>query len=338
MFIKKYFIFFLLFILSNISLFPQPFDGKGDGTKDDPFQIWTKEHLLELYDSSYSDYLKGPSLYWHRYKHFRLMLDIYDVSDRINYVGFSEARFYGSGKKINAARVSPYFFSVLFSTLSYNSAVDSLILNGYMGNDDDLGLARITNVNEGIPYGAPPNSLPGIISYCINNVAVANIDAVLYTYGVAGIAYSNKGIISHCINNGSVTGVDRVAGIASANTNIITNCINTGKIIATNSGSGPNETEGVGGIVAFNMYNIFNCINLGIIEGVNNVGGILGMSSISNTSPIISNCLNLGYVSGKKYVGGILGIDHGIATISNCLNVGVVEGEEDVGSIVGKEE
>ena len=51
---KNYEIFFVfsLLLISNILLFSQP-SFPGEGTADNPYQLWTKEHLEELSDSLY---------------------------------------------------------------------------------------------------------------------------------------------------------------------------------------------------------------------------------------------------------------------------------------------
>ena len=333
---KKYFVFFLLLInFFNVLLFAQnpPFNGNGDGTVGNPFQLWTKDHLIELYDSSYSDRFKGVSLYWHLYKHFRFMQDIEDVSQGIGYISFRDAHFYGNWKKLtaNTANMETALLGLT------NSTLDSLIVDGHI----KYSLASLAS-----RYAMPPLP-PPIVSHCINNATVTTDSAFLayewHHYPAAGIANSNSGIISHCINNGSVSGVDRIGGVAAGNNGEIISCINTGKITASNSGTNtnivgqPTPNNGVGGIAATTnntALGILNSINIGSVEGQGFVGGIMGC--IIGAS--IVNSINSGYIKGERAVGGIVGYMFNFdVNISNCLNTGVIEGDEDVGAIVGKE-
>ncbi|MCL2040053.1 MAG: hypothetical protein FWG85_06460 [Bacteroidetes bacterium] len=324
---KKYFM--LLFVYSNILLFAQnsPFDGNGDGSIGNPYQLWTKAHLEELADSINNSWVPNFST-WHFDKHFKLMDDINDpLTESIGKYAF-RGHFHGQGKKITLAINCDYYTNqsyALFNGLD-NGNIDSLILDGYV----NYGLAGITT--SVARYSE--------ISYCVNNVTI------IQNVGKAGgIAYSNSGTIINCINNGDITGVNIVGGIVGDNEGTIINCINTGNVTATNSGSNTNlvgemtPNNGVGGIVGcVSNYcqGISNCINIGTIKGQDVVGGING--GLNRTS--ITNCINAGYVAGWAGVGGIGGVIfnfYGMSGISNSVNVGVVEGEEDIGSIVGKE-
>ncbi|MCL2040186.1 MAG: hypothetical protein FWG85_07130 [Bacteroidetes bacterium] len=340
---KKYFIF--LFVFSNTLLFAQnpPFNGIGDGSIGNPYQIWTKAHIDELSDSVYNS---GYPVYstWHFNKHFRLMTNIIEpLTKSIGELeSFRSSHFHGGGHKINVAIISsstpPYSAPSLFSSLYMDATLDSLIVDGYILD----GMAGITtSMTSGL-------NLICSISYCINNVTIVQNGEINPITGklegpAGGIVYMNSGgTISHCINNGDITGVDRIGGIAGENSGTIINCINTGNITATASGDN-NIFSGVGGIVgtvANHCQNILNCVNIGSVVGQGFVGGIVGLA---NGHPMavtpITNCINYGYVRGINGVGGVLGYmfnPQGV-NVTNSVNVGVVEGEEDIGSIVGKE-
>ncbi|MCL2040069.1 MAG: hypothetical protein FWG85_06540 [Bacteroidetes bacterium] len=319
---KKYFI---LFIFSNILLFAQnpPFNGNGDGSEYDPFQIWEKKDLIELADSI-DNYNANPT--WQYNKHFKLMSDIIEpITESIGKLGFI-GHFHGNGKKITLAIVFNFPdnpSAALFQSL--DGTIDNLIVDGYIN-----GPGGMSTIACGIGTGY---ITAASITNCINNAIVT---------GGVGIAYLNHGTISNCINNGDITGVDRIGGIAGENSGTIINCINNGTITATASGDN-NIFSGVGGIVgtvANHCQNILNCVNIGSVVGQGFVGGIVGLA---NGYPMavtpITNCINYGYVRGINIVGGVLGYmfnPQGV-NVSNCVNVGVVEGEEDIGSIVGKE-
>ena len=301
---KKY---LFLFFFSDVLLFAF---GGGTGEKDNPFQIWNKDHLEELSDSVYNDAWRSEC--WHCDKYFRLMQDIYDVD---KYVSWFYGYFYGNLKKITINTAASYPF---FSAIDNEGVIDSLITDSYINNIASGivgGLVRTYSIT------GPKD--PPILSNCINN-----INDLAYS-GIAG--QNMGGLITHCLNNGSVSGVDAIAGITGNNEGRITYCINTGKI------SGKSSLGGIVGITINGSYvnqGVLNCINTGDVEGQERVGGIFGYG----TRAVISNCINSGYIKGEKAVGGILGFMYNSsATISNCVNVGVVEGEEEVGGIVGKE-
>ena len=344
--IKKYFILFL-FIFANVFLFAQPFNGLGDGTESNPYQIWTKLDWQEFTDSvSNALWLNST---WYQNKHLRLMDDIGIITEYLNRTSLSPGWYlHCGGKKINVEIMcnSKNYYRALFFYIGHDT-IDSLIIDGIVNQDcgcaaicDNVGIGTISHCinNAKIPFGhagiASRNG--GFIIHCINN---SNITG---GYEVAGIAGGNSRIIENCINNGNITGVTRIGGIAGGNSRIIENCTNKGKITA----SGGNDSSCVGGIVGWTggeNIEISNCINLGNVVGENKVGGIIGLlregwfNASSNIS--ITNCINYGYIKGWNGVGGILGNLHGdsFTDISNCVNTGVVEGDTDVGSIVGKE-
>ena len=299
--------YFFVVNFSNITLFSQ--FGGGSGTETDPYQIWNKNDLMKLFDSTYysSSGLIG--------KHFKLMTDIDNVTHPIadRFYG----HFHGNYKKLTINLAGAIFY-VLSGT------IDNLIVDGYA-------------TAAGIVGGTYGNGVS--ISHCINNVIVTSTSE----YGGGGISPNNNGItISNCINNGDITGVDRIGGIAGENGGQIINCINTGKITATASGDN-SIFSGVGGICGTiansSYYGISNCVNTGTVVGQGFVGGIIGLANGNPIAPSpITNCVNYGYIKGTNAVGGILGYMYNQnVNISNCVNAGVVEGKSDVGSITGKE-
>ena len=156
---KKYYI--LIFIFSNILLFSQnpPFNGNGDGSIGNPYQLWTIGHLIELNDSTYNDYWYNAPLCFHCGKYFKLMENIDGVTTQI--VGwYFSGHFNGSGKKVNANMNYP-----LFGALQNGGTIDNLILDGYIYSDD----ISIAGILGSIYTG-------GTISNCINNATVICTD------------------------------------------------------------------------------------------------------------------------------------------------------------------
>ena len=320
----KFFFVFSLLLISNKLLFSQ-FSFQGEGTEYEPYEIWTKEHLIEMDDSMHIAYEnKNPRRYSNTY--FCLMQDIEDSLSQTMVWIFWGKHFHCNRKKINVAIDSPHFIpsitASLFGSFASSLAIDGLIAEGYL----------IGNGGSGIVAGSS-----GTVSYCINNATIIGMNPNISFAG--GIASDNHGTITNCLNNGSVTGVDRIGGIVSDNWGSVISCINTGKVVGSNSGNN-GIFSGVAGIVATAQYGfVLNCINLGDIEGKDYVAGIHGLASGTSSEPVeITNCINAGYVKGNNIVSGILGIMwNRNVNISVCINTGVIEGEEDVGSIVGGE-
>ena len=310
----------IVFILSgiffsNVLLYSQLGGGGPGDSKDNAYQIWTREHLLEFSDSMVTK--------WDIDKHFRLMQDINNVSQTTGVLRDISGSFNGSNKEIKVTIIfDPYgiypISAAVFRGLN-GGVIDGLVVDGYI-NESIAGIS-------GGGVGETINS--------INNINLTN--PYLYVNGTGGIYQANNGgTISHCLNNGRVSGVDYIGGIAAVNVGTISNCINTGKITGTEFTAG--GYNGVGGIVAASGNTISNCINLGDITGINYISGIAGsvLGGFYSLSSI-TNCFNSGYIKGNKYIGGIVGFINDYGNITNCINTGVVEGEEDVGSIVGKE-
>ena len=301
-----------LFLFSSILLFGQrpPFDDyTGDGTADNPYKIYTKEHFMEFADSLNKMANPGEFFPWQHGKHFRLMENIDTIEQG---TGKLQGIFHGNGKKIAVYLLCEYpdnpYYS-LFAGMSAGGSIDSLIVDGYVNYQ--CGYIGITGTSN-------------YISNCISNVRVISIGMA------AGIASSNYVSMSRCINNGSITGgVERIGGVVATNLGTIENCLNTGKITATASGDGYR----VGGIAGWSGSAISNCINLGEVHGQRAVSGI---AAFSYSPASVFHCINYGYIKSEKEVGGVAGFTDGTA-ITNCVNVGAVEGDEDVGGIVGKE-
>ena len=103
---------------------------------------------------------------------------------------------------------------------------------------------------------------------------------------------------------------------------------------------GNNEVGGILGHTtitgnANNKVIIDNCINNVDINGNDNVGGIVGNRTSSEQDLIISNCYNNGNINGNKSVGGIVGNAHMNTIIINCCNFKNISGKESIGGIIG---
>ncbi|MDD4369757.1 MAG: leucine-rich repeat protein [Anaerostipes sp.] len=147
--------------------------------------------------------------------------------------------------------------------------------------------------------------------------------------GVSG--YNSGGSITNCTNSGSVSGSASVGGVCGEGNwgGSITNCTNNGNV----SGS-----ECVGGVNGSYSYGtITNCTNSGNVSGKDAVGGVSG---VNDSNGAITNCINRGSVSGANNVGGVNGSNWG--SITNCYydkvncTAGGIMGEDVEGSAEGK--
>lgn len=108
----------------------------------------------------------------------------------------------------------------------------------------------------------------------------------------------------------------------------------TGKIVASAYSS-------VGGLIGWTTANVSNLTTSVDVEGRNRVGGVVG--SWTSKEGKLESLVNNGVVNGVELVGGVLGLmtndagsDWKIATLSNCTNNGEVNGTKCVGGILGQ--
>ncbi len=87
-----------------------------------------------------------------------------------------------------------------------------------------------------------------------------------------------------------------------------------------------------GPLVSYAYFaNIHDCSVIGgSIQGDNNIGGLIGYSSLS----YVANCSSSASVSGDTSVGGIIG-DMSAGEFSNCYATGDVSGTDSVGGFIG---
>jgi hypothetical protein len=120
------------------------------------------------------------------------------------------------------------------------------------------------------------------------------------------------------------------------------------------SGSG----DVVGGLLGSNQWNaaVTRCYSTGTVNGVNNVGGLVGINSrhltqcystvavsgdylvggmvgTNKRNGIVKDCYSTGTVSGRMTVGGLMGANYGSVTTS--YSAGTVSGETRVGGLMG---
>ena len=107
-------------------------------------------------------------------------------------------------------------------------------------------------------------------------------------------------------DDGSTKGLFRYIGTDA----LIKNLIVEGTL--TPDGSRNN----IGGIAGENSGHIENCVFSGTVTGAENIGGLVGINTISG---IIENCQIYGTLHGDHFVGGIAGNNYGV--IRDCSNL-----------------
>jgi hypothetical protein len=204
---KKLSIIFLLTSIFCVEIFAMI----GAGTEADPFQIWTKNDLLEI--EKHIGNVGGINLTENM--HYILMNDI----DSVDFV-------IGSLQNIGNTAVSDALINsqnpIETQVITDSSRSFKGILNGnnksitvnYFGNSPHLALfyhnsgelknivieGFVTNTNENGTAAGLVTINDGIITHCINNADISGRSA-------GGIAVINRNLISNCINNGQVCGL-----------------------------------------------------------------------------------------------------------------------------------
>lgn len=193
----------------------------------------------------------------------------------------------------------------------------SSITTNYGGAGGIIGVADTltitTSTNSGIITGAKEYSQTNESSL------IRGIGGIC---GGAGISF-----ISGCDNSGDVSGHEGVGGIIGStrlgyteengaiyNNTTLRYCSNLGNIIGTSSN--------IGGLCGEAQLCCLGSVNYGIVSGKNNIGGIVGHSSIS----VIHNSINAKEISGTNNVAGITGTSNS-GVYASCQNYGKITGE-----------
>ena len=277
--------------------FTQP-DFIGHGTQDYPYLLYSKTDF-ETINLALS---KG----WNSYgKHFKLMRDIYDLTEPI------EGVFYGIFDGNNHTIQFDFNHAdnqALFKNLSSGAYIHDLkvtgVIRGVRGGGRIAGFA--SSVIDDARY-----SDDIIIENCINETQIVLNGEEPNSLGEIG------GIVGHCGGNNSRLYIIR--------------CKNKGSIVTT----GSYQSSFIGGLVG-------NCTNAEInqsenycnIMGNESLGGIVGHGS----NCTIMNCANFGCVTSTSslfsFIGGIIGNSEN-CTIENCYNTGTIVGKSICGGVVG---
>jgi hypothetical protein len=289
---------------------PQPIPLSGDGSEENPYQVWTPNDFVILS--------------WHigiLDKHIVLMTDLdmsglilYPIGDLGTFIGI----FDGNNHKIT-------YFTINFENGSYLGLFSRI---GYGGQIKNLGLENFSVSSfYGSNIGALAGENTGSISSCY---AIGTVTDGKYSDYIGGLVGKNMGSISSCYTIVVVTCGEQSAfsgGLVGDNRGSISSCYTAGAVVCDD------YAGNVGGLAGQNYGgSISNCNSIGEISGYSNVGGLVGYNYNGGS---ISNCYySTDTVSGNTDVGGLVGHNQ-LSSISNCHSTGEVGGYKNVGGLVG---
>ena len=313
-----------IFVLKNnvqkilyVNIAPIPF--KGDGTADSPWEISSKQDLLDFSTVANEANVDFEDNY------LKLTADIDMEGEEMTPIckdARGEFAFLGTFDGNGHAIHNLYIRAVSFKedgTVDPKSN-DSYNNGGLFANIGSKGIIRNLIIANDCKFdlfsygGAIAGSSVGLIENCENYATVKTY----FSDGGGFVGKLNKGgIVRNCYNAGDIYAGNNAAGgiVGTATESTIENSANAGNV----------------GAVYINPYQA---------EGKQSkAGGIAGVTS----SATIKNVLNTGKVSSLKMVGGIVGSNKGTAakpaTITGAVNYGLVKSTNDnltVGQIAGE--
>ena len=301
----------LLTVCSNADLIPcatcnplltdsGPYGG-GDGTDENPYQIYTAEQMNEI-GANPND--------WNR--NFILMDDI-DLSE------YKGDTFNIIGGYIDNSNNHP--FSGVFDgnnntikNFSYTSIGNDYIgIFGYVCDTQaQIKNLRLTDPNihtSGDCTGSLVGFLrSGTISYC--RVKNCNISGTNNIGGLVGRAsYDTMGILN-CSSSGYISGDTYIGGLVGQ--------IGPGMLNQSFSNADVSGNSSVGGLVGKTgdeASNVTDCYATGNVEGNEYVGGLTGHVQLGT----IYKCYSAGRVSGNRYTGGFTGYVRLLGKVLRCF-------------------
>ena len=334
--------------------------GGGTGEPNDPYLIYTAEHLNAL-GAEPNDYDK----------HFKLMADIdlsgyvYDRAviaadmndanwdfDGIPFTGV----FDGNGHVVAQLSIMGASYLGLFGQLDSGADISNVSLEvvdvngtgshvgGLVGNNGVLlhagGIVSGCYVSGAIKgqgdVGGVAGGNFGTITSTHNAATVIGVANVGGLVGRSGDDHYGLALINHCYSTGSIRGALCVGGLVGGNSvhSSITECCATGAVNGTGGG--------VGGLVGLNTGFVAYCYSAGAVSsGGEGVGGLVGSSWDGSW---IEYSYSMSDVTGGIRVGGLVGEhladdcddrDHPIAVVFSCYSVGTVCGEGALGGLIG---
>ncbi len=276
--------------------------GGGTGEADDPYLIYTPEHL---------DTIGTRSADWD--KHFKLMADI-DLS------GFDG----------QAGR--PAFRIVAPDTDPAGAGFQGTPFTGVFDGNDHA-ISRLTLAGAGclgLFGGLGPEAR-------VTHLGMTNVNITAVTGPAGALAGENCGCVLHCYSSGRInTGsgdveAQSLGGLVGTNAHEAT--VSLCHSSCTLGGQGGNgKGENFGGLVGWNQSRVLCSYSTGAVSGYdsdsNSFGGLVGRNEGS-----VIVCRGDGTVTSSTYVGGLVGYNSG--RVLNCHSRGSATGNESVGGLIG---
>ncbi len=327
--------------------------GGGDGTENNPFQIWTSSQMnwIGIFEDDWD-------------KHFILMADI-DMSGitgtNYNIIGNDE-----DGYEPFKGVFDGNFHSISNFTYYYD---ESHIANyGLFGvvSDNDVMIKNVTLIEPNIIIGTGPTSnvdevgaivghlirgsldnchvnngyieggeaTGGLVGLAEDNTTIKNCSASLKVKGqnvVGGIVGWTFGDVIDCWSSSEVVFTQSLAGgligSSSGSSKEVKNCYAIGSVYPAANASFPGQ---VGGLIGKNRSHVINCYSKCNVTGNNVVGGLIGW----NFNQSIIDCYAESTVVGTQNVGGLIGRSDS-AIIRNCYSDSIVSGDNSTGGFIG---
>jgi thioredoxin len=343
--------------------------GGGTGEPNDPYLIYTAEHLNAL-GAEPNDYDK----------HFKLMADIdlagyvydkaviapdmNDMEDEFQGTSFAGV-FDGNNHIISHLTIIGGSQLGLFGQLGSAARVSKVGLEavdicgtggpvgGLVGLNDSGSIAA--SYSTGVVSGGA--SVGGLVgynrygsitgSYSVGTVAAGsdvgglvgvsyegNVDASYSAAQVRGDLWYVGGLMGHNIR-GSITN--------SYSTSIVNGNQHVGALVGVNDEGNVNTSystgavsgeSNVGGLVGTNAGIVGASCSTGTVSGKTSVGGLVGLNGPLGTSGTIMQCYSTGSVAGSSVVGGLVGYNN-VGSIAVSYSASTVSGEGIVGGLVG---
>ena len=331
---------------------PPPF--LGDGTAEDPYQIWTAEdfaflgehvsivdkHIVLMTDVDLSEITLHPI------GGLAPFVGIFDGNDHVirspdvnmpasDYVGlFGCVGAKGEVRNLRAEDAAIRARSFVGALVGYNlGTLSNCSVTGSVNGHSTVGGMIGRNEKALNDFGTDVtvsgnSAVGGLIgrNYGDLNNCYANGAVRIYGDWGGGFAGDNHGDLTDCYASGSVWGsITYIGGFVGRNKGNLDSCYATGSV---------EGDQDVGGLVGYNDYaSITSSYARGLVSGRYNVGGLVGYCYRGSLTDCYATRKVVG--SGGR-IGGLAGETYS-SEITACYATGSASGFQWVGGLVGKD-
>ncbi len=304
---------------SALSFKTQKFtDIPGSGTEEDPFLIYTEEHLKKLHQTTPINYMNGGF-------YFKQMEDI-ELTEEWTPISIFIGNYNGNNKSISGLIVSDDTtnYKGLFGTIN-NSTISDLTLK-------DVNV--IGNRYVGALVGNSKNSN-------LNNISIKDSITISGYSSIGGlIGESNDCDFSKISINGIINMTSEsseIGGLIGCVGNSSSHSISKCSVVSDNTGLIKGDSE-IGGLIGrfYGINSVEESYTKVIINGRNYIGGLIGWAE--NVDSNISNCFSVASISiiNSNYSGSAGGlIGDCSSSVSSCYASGTIFLNTPMGSTAG---